>query len=692
MSARRSGPPKHQNETAWVPSRNDKHNSLRKLVSALPNQGVCARCHEQIEWKKQYGKYKPLKQPGKCTGCGHRNVEHAYHALCQGCCSERRVCAKCLAAAPLPKEKTNDELRPLERKPDAAELAEMNERERRTALRKVDKAKRERKAAERAAREAAEGGGAEAMEEEEAKEDDDDTEEEEEEVVAAAPVNFTKAAAEARAKAHQLAKAAANDPIKMTWTPPTPAAAVMPDVSDAAAVAMAPEAAPPIQGGSTASFIPAERFEGAKPGYAFRNGESGNGYYRDEKAPGYGAENEAYSPIGRGGAAAEPPTAATPPPAAAASSSANATPRGSRPTPQQQLPERQTSKHSAPTALGHKRCRNVDDFEKLAKIGEGTFGDVYKARDRKTNDIVALKQVKMSHPGQEGFPQTALREINILLSLSHTHVINAREMVVGDTYDKIFMVMEFMEHDLKQLMQAMKQPFTEAEVKRLMLDLTSAMEYCHDRWVFHRDLKTSNLLMNNKGEVSICDFGLARYYHEPPQGYSPTVVTLWYRAPEVLLSDTGEGIRTTYGPAIDIWSLGCIFAELVLTQPLLAGQGEIDQVKRIFELLGTPDDESWPGHAELHYFKKVKPRRQPFNRLKDKFKKVGFAAGAKGVLSEAGVDLLNKMLILNPAKRITAKEALKHKYFTEDPQPKAHDMMPTFPSTHKTPARQPGRR
>ena len=189
-----------------MPSRNDKHNSLRKLVSALPNQGVCARCHEQIEWKKQYGKYKPLKQPGKCTGCGHRNVEHAYHALCQGCCSERRVCAKCLAAAPLPKEKTNDELRPLERKPDAAELAEMNERERRTALRKVDKAKRERKAAERAAREAAEGGGAEAMEEEEAKEEDDDTEEEEE-VVAAAPVNFTKAAAEARAKAHQLAKA-----------------------------------------------------------------------------------------------------------------------------------------------------------------------------------------------------------------------------------------------------------------------------------------------------------------------------------------------------------------------------------------------------------------------------------------------------------------------------------------------------
>jgi cell division cycle 2-like protein len=139
-----------------------------------------------------------------------------------------------------------------------------------------------------------------------------------------------------------------------------------------------------------------------------------------------------------------------------------------------------------------------------------------------------------------------------------------------------------------------------------MFDLTSALEYCHDRWVFHRDLKTSNLLMNNKGEVSICDFGLARYYHEPPRGYSPTVVTLWYRAPEVLLSDTGKGIKTNYGPAIDVWSLGCIFAELVLFTPLLAGQGEIDQIKKIFELLGTPDEKSWPGHGELFYFRKVR--------------------------------------------------------------------------------------
>jgi cell division cycle 2-like protein len=132
--------------------------------------------------------------------------------------------------------------------------------------------------------------------------------------------------------------------------------------------------------------------------------------------------------------------------------------------------------------------------------------------------------------------------------------------------------------------------------------------------------------MNNRGEVAICDFGLARYYHEPLKTYSPTVVTLWYRAPEVLLADGGRGEKTTYGPAVDVWSLGCIFAELVLRAPLLNGQGEIDQVKRIFELLGTPDEETWPGCTALHFLRKYPQRRQPFNRLRDKFKRATFTS------------------------------------------------------------------
>ena len=343
-------------------------------------------------------------------------------------------------------------------------------------------------------------------------------------------------------------------------------------------------------------------------------------------------------------------------------------------------PRRLPEAYSKAPVMGT-RCRSVDAFEKIHKIDEGTFGVVYKARDRKSGDVVALKQVKMVHEQGEGFPPTALREVNILLMLKHPNVINTREMVVGDTYDKIFMVMDFMEHDIKQLMAAMKQPFSPAEVKRLMLDLCAALEYMHDRWVFHRDLKPSNLLINNRGEVKVCDFGLARYYHDPLKAYSPTVVTLWYRAPEVLLADGGRGERTSYGPALDTWSLGCIFAELVLQTPLLCGQGEIDQVKRTFELLGTPDDESWPGCSQLHFMRKYPQRRVPFNRLRDKFKKASFT-GAQSSLSENGLELLTSMLILNPDKRITAANALKHTYYAEDPPPKQHHMMPTFPSTH----------
>ena len=157
--------------------------------------------------------------------------------------------------------------------------------------------------------------------------------------------------------------------------------------------------------------------------------------------------------------------------------------------------------HARPMPTGPSSCRSVDLYEKLHKIDEGTYGVVYKARERSSGEIVALKQVKLLNT-REGFPTTALREINVLLELRHPHVINVREMVVGASSDKIFMVMDFMDHDLKKLMLSMNPHFSASEVKRLMLDLTSAVAYCHSHYVLHRDLKTSNLLFNNRGEVA----------------------------------------------------------------------------------------------------------------------------------------------------------------------------------------------
>ena len=173
-------------------------------------------------------------------------------------------------------------------------------------------------------------------------------------------------------------------------------------------------------------------------------------------------------------------------------------------------------------------CRSVDEFERLNKIDEGTYGVVYRARDKKTGEIVALKKVKMEKE-KEGFPLTSLREINILLSFHHPSIVDVKEVVVGSSLDSIFMVMEYMDHDLKGLMEAMKQPFSQSEVKCLMIQLLEGVKYLHDNWVLHRDLKTSNLLLNNRGELKICDFGLARQYGSPLKPYTHLVVTLWYR-------------------------------------------------------------------------------------------------------------------------------------------------------------------
>ncbi|XP_022846530.1 cyclin-dependent kinase G-2-like [Olea europaea var. sylvestris] len=317
-------------------------------------------------------------------------------------------------------------------------------------------------------------------------------------------------------------------------------------------------------------------------------------------------------------------------------------------------------------------CRSVDEFERLNKIDEGTYGVVYRAMDKKTGEIVALKKVKMEKE-REGFPLTSLREINILLSFHHSSIVDVKEVVVGSNLDSIFMVMEYMEHDLKALMETMKQPFSQSEVKCLMLQLLEGVKYLHDNWVLHRDLKTSNLLLNNRGELKICDFGLARQYGSPLKPYTHLVVTLWYRAPELLMG------AKQYSTAIDMWSLGCIMAELLSKEPLFNGKTEFDQLDKIFRILGTPNETIWPGFSKLPGVK-VNFVKHQYNLLRRKFPATSFTGSP--VLSDAGFDLLNKLLTYDPDKRITAEAALNHEWFREVPLPKSKEFMPTFPAQH----------
>ncbi|XP_048229001.1 cyclin-dependent kinase 11B isoform X2 [Ricinus communis] len=319
-------------------------------------------------------------------------------------------------------------------------------------------------------------------------------------------------------------------------------------------------------------------------------------------------------------------------------------------------------------------CRSVYEFERLHEINEGTYGKVYKALDKKTGKPVALKKVKMDvgrdrNLEEYGFPITSLREINILLSFHHPSIVNVREVVVGGL-DSVFMVMEYMEHDLKGFMQVRKQPFSTSEVKCLMLQLLEGVKYLHDNWVLHRDLKTSNLLLNNEGDLKICDFGMSRQYGSPLKSYTSLVVTLWYRAPELLLG------AKQYSTAIDMWSVGCIMAELLSKEPLFKGKSEIDQLAKIFGVLGTPSEKIWPGFSNLPGAK-ANFVKQPYNLLRKKFPATFFTGSP--VLSDLGLDLLNKLLTYDPEKRLTAEDALNHAWFREVPLPTSKEFMPTLP-------------
>lgn len=329
------------------------------------------------------------------------------------------------------------------------------------------------------------------------------------------------------------------------------------------------------------------------------------------------------------------------------------------------------------------RCRSVDNYKQLNQIEEGTYGVVYRAQCIHTGTIVALKRLKLDRE-REGFPVTSLREIASLLAVHHPHIVNVREVVVGRQLASVFIVMDFVEHDLRTLMDSNleRSVFSLGEAKELMRQLLSAVAHLHSRWIVHRDLKTSNLLMNNRGIMQVADFGLARRLGLQPERLTPVVVTLWYRAPELLLG------ATQYTAAIDMWSVGCICAELLIGRPLLPGKTEADQTDRIFRVFGMPQEADWPGvsrlpqHALFHPGKYVRTV-SPADTLRDILHRRG------GEVSETGIDLLLGCLTLDPAKRLSAAAALTHPFFRESPLPKDPALFPSWPSTKGARERRP---
>ncbi|TFK28536.1 Pkinase-domain-containing protein [Coprinopsis marcescibilis] len=344
--------------------------------------------------------------------------------------------------------------------------------------------------------------------------------------------------------------------------------------------------------------------------------------------------------------------------------------------------KRESSKRTAKQdleAYGRKfaGCGSQSDYEVTTKLGEGTFGEVHKARHKTTGAAVALKRILMHHE-KEGMPVTALREIKILKSLKHPAIVDILDMFLVRSSEKdplsVFMVFPYMDHDLAGLLENERVKLQPSQIKLYMKQLLEGTEYMHRNHILHRDMKAANLLISNNGNLRIADFGLARSFDAnivktgSSKKYTNCVVTRWYRPPELLL-----GARQ-YGGEVDIWGIGCVLGEMFTRRPILPGTSDLDQLEKIWYLCGTPTQHTWPNFDALPGCEGIKRfDRNLTRRVKMTYESVG----------PETADLLDKLLVCNPKERITAAQALEHEYFWTDPLPADPKTLPIYEASHE---------
>lgn len=353
--------------------------------------------------------------------------------------------------------------------------------------------------------------------------------------------------------------------------------------------------------------------------------------------------------------------------------------------------------------------RHINDhYDVVGFISSGTYGRVYKARTKigrgtqatltpkdSRAEAFAIKKFKPDKEGElqyTGISQSAIREMALCTELSHESVIRLVEIILESKC--IFMVFEYAEHDLLQIVhwhtQHPRTPIAAATLRSIMHQLLGGLLYLHQNWVMHRDLKPANIMVTSAGRIKIGDLGLARLFYKPLQalfGGDKVVVTIWYRAPELLL-----GTRH-YTPAIDLWAIGCIFAELMSLRPIFKGEEakqdskksvpfQRNQMGKIAEIMGIPRKEAWPlltsmpEHAQLGSLSAINPnvvRPTGLDRWWDTtVKNNNYNASSSAVTATGppphkdGLALLKNLLEYDPLKRLTAETALQHAYFIHD--------------------------
>lgn len=292
------------------------------------------------------------------------------------------------------------------------------------------------------------------------------------------------------------------------------------------------------------------------------------------------------------------------------------------------------------------------NYEEISMIGNGAYGTVYKARDLKNDgQIVAMKRIRIQNT-EEGMPMSAIREIALLKQLENyehpniVRLLDVRHTQATANEIRLMLVFEYIDQDLATYLEGCPSPGLGPDrIKDLMYQLLNGVDFLHAHRIVHRDLKPQNILVTGQGQLKLADFGLARVYGFQ-MALTSVVVTLWYRAPEVIL-------QAAYATPVDMWSCGCIFVELFNRRPLFCGHSDIDQLAKIFEVLGLPCKEDWPENVTLPWnsFKPLAPKC--LERLIPE-------------IDADGKDLLEKLIQFNPHNRLSARSALQHSYFRDD--------------------------
>ncbi|KAJ2416796.1 serine/threonine protein kinase, CMGC, CDC2/CDK sub [Coemansia sp. IMI 209128] len=319
-------------------------------------------------------------------------------------------------------------------------------------------------------------------------------------------------------------------------------------------------------------------------------------------------------------------------------------------------------------------CSPFEDYELTTKLGEGTFGEVHKAVHKATGAQVALKRVLM-HNEKEGLPITAIREIKLLKSLSHPNIVPLSDMLVRhevtqgqSTAPSVYMVFPYMAHDLTGLLENPTVHLRPEHIKLYLRQLLEGTAYLHASRVMHRDMKASNLLIDNEGRLYIADFGLARSFNpDDKKDMTKCVVTRWYRPPELLLGER------KYSTAIDMWGIGCIFAEMLVGKPVFQGSTDLNQIEQVMRVCGSPHDSLWPGWRDMPDCKQVDEFANYPRRVREEFARFG----------DDAADLLDQLLQLDPRRRPDAATALSHRLFFTSPFPARFEDMPRFEHSHE---------